>query len=49
MTVLRMVKNNRFLVEDVDEERRTPLHWACKMVKYNLAMIMCDFGANLYA
>lgn len=44
-----MVKENRALVEDVDEERKTPLHWACKIGRYNMAMIMVDFGASLFA
>ena len=36
-------------MEDVDEERKTPLHWACKFGRYNMAMIMVDFGANMFA
>lgn len=49
MAALKMVKENRSLVEDVDEERKTPLHWACKHGRFNMAMIMVDFGANLQA
>ena len=43
-----MVKENNALVHDVDEERRSGLHHACLMNSVNLAMIMIDFGANLY-
>ena len=42
-----MLKKNPALSEDCDDERRTPLHWACAYDLTNLMQILVDFGADL--
>ena len=44
-----MLKENPLLSEDCDDERKTPLHWACGENLTNLAEILIDFGAPMYA
>jgi len=46
---LDMVKQNPALVHDCDEERKTPLHWACQLDLMNLVQILVDFNANMNA
>lgn len=35
------------LVEDVDPERKTPLHWACALDCHNMAYVLVDFGSSI--
>lgn len=43
---LNLIKENRDLVDDCDEARKTPLHWACQLAFENIMMILLDFGAK---
>ena len=42
-----MVKKNPNLVQDCDNERKTPLHWAAFNMSYQMIQILCDFGAPM--
>jgi ankyrin repeat protein len=44
-----MLKKNKNLVLDVDEERRTALHWACHLDYVNMSQVLIDFGAQVNA
>ena len=44
-----MVKENPNLVDDVDPEGKTPLHWACQLDLTNLVQILVDYGAPMLA
>ena len=46
---LRMLKENPLLAEDCDDERKTPLHWACQQDLTNMAEVLIDFGAPMFA
>lgn len=46
---LNMIKQNPALVHDCDEERKTPLHWACQLDLTNIIQILVDFNGNLNA
>ena len=35
------------LVEDVDPERKTALHWACFLDCHNMAYVLVDFGSSI--
>lgn len=41
-----MLKANPKLVDDVDEERVTPLHYACHIKSVAMAQVMIDFGGK---
>ena len=44
-----MLKENPNLSDDCDDERKTPLHWACQDGRTNMVEILIDFGAPMYA
>ena len=44
-----MLKENSNLVDDCDDERKSPLHWACQLDHTNLVEILIDFEAPMYA
>lgn len=44
-----MLKENANLADDCDDERKTPLHWACQLDLTNMAEVLIDFGAPMYA
>ena len=46
---LNMLKENGNLVDDCDEQRKTPLHWACQKNLGNMVRILVDFGAPMHA
>ena len=35
------------LVEDCDDHRKTPLHWACQLCFENIIMVLLDFGSPI--
>ena len=43
-----MVRRNAKLVNDVDRQRRTPLHHACRAGNLSMIQILVDFGANIF-
>ena len=43
---LNMLKKNRNLVNDCDDERRTALHVACSLDFANMVQILLDFGSK---
>ena len=44
-----MIKNNKLLVNDCDEQRKTPLHWSLHLNWHNISQMLIDFGAPLNA
>jgi ankyrin repeat protein len=44
-----MLKGNKLLVNDCDEQRKSPLHWTLTLELSNLSLILVDYGANLNA
>ena len=42
-----MLQENPMLVEDVDPERKTALHWACLLDCHNMAYVLVDFGSSI--
>ena len=46
---LNMLKENWNLVDDCDDERKTPLHWSMQLDHTNLSEILIDFGAPMWS
>ena len=46
---LKMIMANHNLVQDCDNERKTPLHWACHNDSNEMVQILVDFGAQITA
>ena len=44
-----MLQANPMLVEDVDPERKTGLHWACALDCHNMVYVLVDFGSSINA
>jgi len=44
---LLMVRKNKNLTLDVDNERKTALHWACHNDCSSMVQVLIDFGASI--
>jgi hypothetical protein len=42
-----MLKENKLLVNDCDEQRKSPVHHSLLLEWTNLSLILVDYGANL--
>ncbi len=47
--VKKMMRNDRFLVYEIDETKQTPLHWAAQRGKYEVLVHLIDRKAHINA
>ncbi|MCX6558445.1 MAG: ankyrin repeat domain-containing protein, partial [Candidatus Aminicenantes bacterium] len=48
-TVKRLLEQNPKLLQEMDENGRTPLHWACRGVHFDLVKYLVERGADVNA
>lgn len=49
ITVMSLLKKDKYLVYQFDHIKMTGLHWACKRGYYNLIKILCEAHSDLDA